>query len=155
MLLNRGPQKVKLGSLTFQECGYSVLTVCLRLTGFDSLHLGTITRQQQTRLAPLLSPCEGEESWRGSERPSSSASWGCRQESWRRQAWGQLTECLQFQEQRAEDRIHFPPSGRPGWNAMWGRQFGMPTDHPAGHIGQGQGVAMCLCHGLISWAFFV
>lgn len=47
------------------------------------------------------------------------------------------------------------PLGRPGWNAMWGRQFGMPTAHPAGCIGRGQGVAMCSCHGLISRAFFV
>lgn len=34
-----------------------------------------------------------------------------------------LTECLQFQEQRAEDRIHFPPlgdlSGMPQGKAIW------------------------------------
>lgn len=36
----------------------------------------------------------------------------------------QLTKCLQFQEQRAEDRIHFPPLGELG---------GMPWGE--GHLG--------------------
>lgn len=58
---------------------------------------------------------------------------------------GQLTECLQFQDQQAEDRIHFPHSGRPRWNVMGGRQFGMPTDHPAGCPGACGGARRWRC----------
>lgn len=32
---------------------------------------------------------------------------------------GRLTECLQFQEQRAEDKIHFPPLGDLGGMPCW------------------------------------
>lgn len=46
------------------------------------------------------------------------------------------------------DMVHFS-SGRPEWNAA-GRQFGMPTDHPAGcgspRFREAR-VATCLCHG--------
>ena len=33
----------------------------------------------------------------------------------------QLTECLQFQEQWAEDRIHFPALGDLGGMPWWGK----------------------------------
>ena len=154
MLLNWGPQKVKPGSYTFQECGCGALGVYLRLTGFDSLHLGTITCELQTRpggrllcllaLAPSSSPPLWAPTelgrWWGSARPPPPC-FGLHLGILEKAGLlgGQLTECLQFQDQQAEDRIHFPHSGRPRWNVMGGRQFGMPTDHPAGCPGPAVG----------------
>lgn len=103
----------------------------LRPTGFNSLHLGTITRQRQADPpgglpwlhAPspyqalfLPSLCSrglwtpsGVGRWGGRECPRYSAGPAARGSPGEGRAGGRLTECLQFQEQRAEERIHSPP----------------------------------------------
>lgn len=123
----------------------------LRLTGFDSLHLGTITwvrgagREEEgcsaSRLCPLFFPsARSSQGARGVVGKCLSPQFQLHSGILEKAGLGgRLTECLQFQEQQAEDRIHFPPSGRPGWNAMGGRQLGLPADHPAGCLGPAVG----------------
>lgn len=61
----------------------------------------------------------------------------------------QLTECLQFQEQQAEDRTYFPAlgdlGGMPRWEGNLGCQL-ITQPVASGCIGRGQGAAMRLCH---------
>lgn len=72
--MESGAAEGEAGGDTFQECGCGALGVDLRLTGFDSLHLGTITCESRaaSRLPPSL--------------PLLAPHLGCAQESWGRQA---------------------------------------------------------------------
>lgn len=164
MLLNWGPQKVKPGSYTFQECGCGALGVYLRLTGFDSLHLGTITCELQTRpggrllcllaLAPSSSPPLWAPTelgrWWGSARPPPLPALGCTWEFWRRRAfWGvsSLNVCNSRTSRLRTESIS-PTLGDPG-GMSWGEGNSgcqLITQPAARGLRWGQEVAMCLCH---------
>lgn len=138
--------------------------VYLRLTGFDSLHLGTITPAWQAEpwggySSPALSlffslpvPLwDVDSDWGGGAGGDVNVPATCESGEGRAGDW--LAGACNSRSQRAEDKS-ISRSGRPGWNAMVGKAIWDAKGSPASCSGEvvrleGGG------HAFIPWTFFV